>query len=64
MGDDEEDDDLDLKWPSFGGHGTLEALEVSRVLEDAGIICCFTGTSALVYYGAGRIRDVGGRHPF
>lgn len=52
------EDDMDLEWPSFGGHGTLEALEVSQVLEENGIVCAFCGVSALIYYGAGRVRDV------
>ncbi|PNY18834.1 UDP-glucose 6-dehydrogenase [Tolypocladium capitatum] len=47
----------DLKIPSFGGHGTLEALQVSQILEDRGVPCCFCGVSALIYYGAGRVRD-------
>jgi len=52
------ENDMDLEWPSFGGHGTLEAFEVSRVLEENGIVCAFCGVSALIYYGAGRVRDV------
>lgn len=47
------DDEL----PSFG-HGTLEMLEVTRLLESAGITCCVVGISALIYYGAGRGRRV------
>jgi len=52
------EDDMDLESASCGGHGTLEMLEVSRVLEDNGIICAFCEVSALIYYGAGRVRDV------
>lgn len=44
--------------PSCGGHGTLEILEVTRYLEDNGIECCIVGVSALMFYGAGRVRDV------
>ena len=47
-----------LKLASNGGHGTLEALRVSQILDDRGIPCCFCGVSALIYYGAGRVRDV------
>lgn len=35
---------------------TLEALKLTRILEEAGINCCFCGVSALVYYGAERVR--------
>lgn len=48
------DDEL----PSFGGHGTLEIREVAQLLDGAGITCCMIGICALVYYGAGRIRNV------
>lgn len=44
--------------PSCGGHGTLEILEVTRFLERHGIECCIVGVSALMFYGAGRVRDV------
>ncbi|KAB5530357.1 hypothetical protein GE09DRAFT_1207093 [Coniochaeta sp. 2T2.1] len=54
--DDDDDDGVELKVASFGGHGTLEALAVTRILEDHGINCCICGTSALIYYGAGRVR--------
>ncbi|KAF7717318.1 Uncharacterized protein PECH_004112 [Penicillium ucsense] len=43
--------------PSCGGHGTLEILSVTRFLEEHGIECCLVGVSALIYYGAGRVRD-------
>ena len=43
--------------PSFG-HGTLEILEVTKSLEKAGITCCVVGISALIYYGAWRVRRV------
>jgi hypothetical protein len=46
------------KLPSFGGHGTLEILEVTQLLDEAGITCCLVGISALIYYGAGRGRRV------
>lgn len=44
--------------PSCGGHGTLEILEVTRYLERHGVECCVVGVSALIFYGAGRVRDV------
>ncbi|KAI6262968.1 hypothetical protein MCOR27_003821 [Pyricularia oryzae] len=53
--DTEPDDTDDLA--SFGGHGTLEALEFTRLLEAQGIPSCVQGVSALIYYGAGRVRD-------
>lgn len=43
---------------SFGGVGTLEILEVTQLLNGAGITCCMVGISALIYYGAGRVRNV------
>ncbi|KAH8727151.1 hypothetical protein GQ44DRAFT_649498 [Phaeosphaeriaceae sp. PMI808] len=43
--------------PSFGGHGTLEMLEVTQLLNGAGITCCMVGICALIYYGAGRVRN-------
>ncbi|KAJ5233019.1 hypothetical protein N7468_005975 [Penicillium chermesinum] len=43
--------------PSYGGHGILEILEVIRFLERNGIECCIVGVSALIFYGAGRVRD-------
>jgi hypothetical protein len=46
------------KLPSCGGHGTLEILEVTHLLDGAGITCCLVGISALIYYGAGRGRRV------
>lgn len=52
------EDDMDLEPASCGGHGTLEMLELSRLLEENGIICAFCSVSALIYYGAGRVRDV------
>lgn len=45
----------DDKLASFGGHSTLEAKEVIRILEDAGIISCICGVGALMFYGAGRV---------
>lgn len=41
------------------GHGTDDTLAVTRVLEKHGIDCCLVGVAALVFYGAGRVRDVG-----
>ena len=43
---------------SCRGHGTLEILEVTKILEAQGIPCCLVGVSALMYYGAGRGRHV------
>ena len=48
----------DDEMASFGGHGTLEMLEVTQLLNGAGITCCMVGISALIYYGAGRVRNV------
>jgi hypothetical protein len=39
----------DDKLASFGGHVTLEAKEVIRILEEAGIICCVCGVGALMF---------------
>ncbi|KAH6715940.1 hypothetical protein BKA61DRAFT_720093 [Leptodontidium sp. MPI-SDFR-AT-0119] len=47
----------DDKLASFGGHGTIEARQVTLILEDAGIPCCVCGVGALMYYGAGRVRS-------
>lgn len=44
--------------PSHGGAGTEGALEIARLLEDAGICCCMVGISALRYFGAWRVRHV------
>lgn len=46
------------KEASGKGHGTLEILEIIGVLEKAGIPNCIVGVSALMYYGAKRVRDV------
>ncbi|KAI2087364.1 hypothetical protein LOZ36_002806 [Ophidiomyces ophidiicola] len=40
------------------GHGTDDTLDVTRILEGHGIPCCLVGIAALVFYGAGRLRDV------
>lgn len=48
--------------PSYGGHGTLEILEITQTLEKAGITCCIVGISALIYYGAGRGRRVSSKY--
>ncbi|KAH8766379.1 hypothetical protein F5882DRAFT_413844 [Hyaloscypha sp. PMI_1271] len=47
----------DDKQPSFGGYGTGEARQVTRILENAGISCCICGVGALIYYGAARVRS-------
>lgn len=44
---------------SNGGHGTDDTLAITRTLEEHGIPCCLVGNSALVFYGADRLRDVG-----
>lgn len=49
----------DDRLASFGGHGTIEARQVTLILEDAGNRCCVCGVGALMYYGAGRVRSVG-----
>lgn len=46
------------KLSSFGGAGTLEILEVIKILENADICSMLVGISALNYYGAPRIRLV------
>ena len=48
----------DLKPASNGGHGTDDALRVTQILEKFGIPCCLVGISALIFYGAGRVRPV------
>lgn len=45
----------DDKLASFSGHGTLEALQKTRLLEAASIPCCICGVVAVMYYGAGRV---------
>jgi hypothetical protein len=40
------------------GHGTHEAKEVAEILKSANIAHCMVGVSALMYYGAGRVRQV------
>ncbi|WEW55165.1 hypothetical protein PRK78_000594 [Emydomyces testavorans] len=42
--------------PSHGGAGTVEILEITRLLEAAGVCCCVVGISALRYFGAWRAR--------
>jgi len=44
--------------PSYGS-GTLEMLEVIKLLSDSGIPSCVVGTHPLQYYGAGRVPNVG-----
>ncbi|KAH6865004.1 hypothetical protein BKA58DRAFT_413819 [Alternaria rosae] len=52
------DPEINLGLPSYGGHGTLEVLQVTQLLERAGITCYIVGPSALMYYGAaGRQND-------
>ena len=46
----------DDKQPSW--HGTIEARQVTRILEKAGIPCCIGGIGALIYYGAARVKWV------
>ncbi|KAF5659101.1 hypothetical protein FCIRC_12622 [Fusarium circinatum] len=45
------------KRASNNGHGTDDALAVTRILEAADIPCCMVGTSALIFYGAARVRN-------
>ena len=40
------------------GYGTDDTLTVTKVLEQHGIPCCLVGIAALIFYGAGRVRDV------
>ncbi|KAK8004100.1 hypothetical protein PG989_003819 [Apiospora arundinis] len=40
---------------SHSGAGTVEMLEVVRLLKDAGVPSCIVGTHPLGYYGAGRV---------
>jgi hypothetical protein len=40
------------------GYGTDDTLAVTQVLEQHDIPCCLVGIAALVFYGAGRLRDV------
>ncbi|KAF4950129.1 hypothetical protein FGADI_8398 [Fusarium gaditjirri] len=42
------------KRASNNGHGTDDALAVTRILEAADIPCCMVGTCALIFYGAAR----------
>jgi hypothetical protein len=44
--------------PSHGGAGTVEVLQITKLLEDADICCCVVGISALRYFGAWRVRHV------
>lgn len=46
------------KRASNNGRGTDDALTVTRILEAADIPCCIVGTSALIFYGAARVRHV------
>lgn len=40
---------------SRGGTGTLGVLEVTRLLEGAGLPCCIIGISSLIYFGANMV---------
>ncbi|KAK2808359.1 hypothetical protein FQN50_004744 [Emmonsiellopsis sp. PD_5] len=42
--------------PPSGDHGILEVLEITKVLENAGVCCCLVGICALRYFGAMRVR--------
>ena len=46
------------KTASNCGHGTDDTLSVVRILEQHNIPCCMVGVSALVFYGANRVRSV------
>ena len=44
---------------SCGGHGITEILRLMQILEGEGLgPCCGVGVSALMYYGASRVRFV------
>ncbi|KAM5506914.1 hypothetical protein McanMca71_001819 [Microsporum canis] len=43
---------------SNGGHGTDNTLAVTQALEEHDIPCCLVGISALIFYGADRVRPV------
>ena len=43
---------------SGNGHGTLEIRGIVQALDKAGIASCIVGVSALMYFGARRVRDV------
>ncbi len=46
------------KQASYNGHGILEALDIIRIIENAGIACCIVGGRALRYYGVPRVASV------
>ncbi|KAG7405410.1 hypothetical protein Forpe1208_v014876 [Fusarium oxysporum f. sp. rapae] len=46
------------KRASNGGRGTDDTLAVTRILEASDIPCCLVGISALIFYGAARVRPV------
>ncbi|OAX82950.1 hypothetical protein ACJ72_02701 [Emergomyces africanus] len=46
-----------IELASNRGHGTDDTLAVTHTLEEHGIPCCLVGISALVFYGAGRVRN-------
>lgn len=46
------------KSASNSGRGTDDALTVTRILEAFDIPCCLVGISALIFYGAARVRPV------
>ena len=43
---------------SCNGHGTIEIRDVIKIFESADIPACLTGVSALMYFGARRLRSV------
>lgn len=47
---------------SYDGAGTLEMLEVVKILEEAGITCCMVGIGALKYFGAWRVLHASTNH--
>ena len=38
-----------------------DVVSIIAIIEDAGIPCCFVNEYALIYYGAGRVQNVGSR---
>ncbi|KIL91287.1 hypothetical protein FAVG1_04901 [Fusarium avenaceum] len=46
----------DEEQASNNGRGTDDALTVTRILEASDIPCCLVGISALIFYGAARVR--------
>lgn len=50
--------DTNEKRASNNGEGTDDALRVTKILEESDIPCCIVGVSALIFYGAARVRPV------